>query len=268
MNRAPQGSGASGGASAGALPVRTVALTRPLAWIVAGWRDFSRAFGPSLLHGLIVMIGGLCILTIALTAWPILPGAFSGFVLIGPILATGLYELSRRLERGERPRLDHVFEAWRRGTRPLVVLGILLAIAATLWVGVSALLVHRFVDAPVASLADFFRHFVAESRWWVFPLWVLTGSLGAAIVFGATAVSVPLLLDRDIGLRRAILTSVRAVGDNPLAMALWAALIMALIALSMLTMMVGFAFAVPVVGHATWHAYRELVDTDGVPERR
>ena len=256
------------GDSGQALPVRIVPLTRPLVWIALGWQDFTRAFGPSLLHGLIVMIGGLSILTIALKAWPILPGAFSGFVLLGPILATGLYELSRRLAHGEKPRLHHVFAAWRRGTRPLVVLGILLAIAATLWVGVSALLVHRFIDAPVGNLEEFLRHFVADSRWWVFPLWVFTGALGAAIVFGATAVSVPLLLDRDIGLWRAILTSVRAVGDNPLAMALWAALIMALIALSMVTLMVGFAFAVPVVGHATWHAYRDLVDADGVPLRR
>lgn len=268
MSGVPEPAGNPGNDRAGALPVRTVAFTRPLAWLVLGWRDFARAFGPSLLHGLIVMVGGLGILTIALTAWPILPGAFSGFVLVGPILATGLYELSRRLENGEQPRLAHVFEAWRRGTRPLMVLGILLAIAATLWVGVSALLVQHFVDAPVASLGAFLRHFVAESRWWVFPQWVFIGALGAAIVFGATAVSVPLLLDREIGLRRAILTSVRAVGDNPLAMALWAGLIMALIALSMLTLMVGFAFAVPVVGHATWHAYRELVDADSLPRRR
>jgi len=250
------------------LPVRTVELARPLTWLAQGWRDFGRAFGPSLLHGFIVMLGGLVILTVALHAWPILPGAFSGFVLIGPILATGLYELSRRLALRERPQLAHVIGAWKRGTRSLVWLGLWLAIAATLWVALSIVLVWNFVDAPVASLADFLRHFVVMSRWWVFPLWVLAGALGAAIVFAATAVSVPLLLDRRIPLRRAILTSVRAVGENPGAMALWAALIMAAIALSMLTMMAGFVFAVPVIGHATWHAYRDLVDTDGVPPRQ
>ena len=250
------------------LPVRTIGFTRPLTWLAQGWRDFGRAFGPSLLHGFIVMMGGLAILTVALHAWPILPGAFSGFVLMGPILATGLYELSRRLALREHPRLAHAIGAWRRGTRSLVWLGLWLAIAATLWVALSVVLVWNFVDAPVASLDDFLRHFVVMSRWWVFPLWVLAGALGAAVVFAATAVSVPLLLDRRIPLRRAILTSVRAVGENPGAMALWAALIMAAIALSLLTMMAGFAFAVPVIGHATWHAYRDLVDTDGVPPRQ
>ncbi|MEO8507849.1 MAG: DUF2189 domain-containing protein [Betaproteobacteria bacterium] len=253
--------------AAGPLPVRVVALTRPFAWLRMGWQDFTHAFGPSVLHGFIVMLGGLAILTVALHAWPILPGAFSGFVLIGPILATGLYELSRRRACGERPLLAHAVAAWQRGTRPLVWLGVLLGIAATLWVGVSVALVVQFVPERVASLPEFLRHFVAASRWWVFPLWVLVGALGAAIVFAATAVSVPLLLDRRVPLRRAILTSVRAVGDNPAAMALWALLIMALIALSMLTVMVGFVFAVPVVGHATWHAYRELIDADALPER-
>jgi uncharacterized membrane protein len=95
----------------------------------------------------------------------------------------------------------------------------------------------------------------------------MAGGLGGALVFAATAVSPPLLLGRVVTLRSAILTSVRAVGENPVAAALWATIIMLAIAVSILTAMVGFVITIPVLGHATWHAYRDLVDTSSVPLR-
>jgi uncharacterized membrane protein len=101
----------------------------------------------------------------------------------------------------------------------------------------------------------------------LFLIWLAAGGLGAALVFAATAVSPPLLLGRVISLRSAILTSVRAVGENPLALALWATIIMIAMALSIATAMLGFIITVPVLGHATWHAYRDLVDTSSVPLR-
>ena len=247
--------------------LRTVPVSRPLAWLSAGMRDLARAPGPSLLHGLIVVVAGIAILSLSMRAWPLLPGAFSGFVLIAPILATGLYELSRRLEEGEAPRLAHVFEAWARGTRPLVWLGLALALAATLWVLVSAVLVALFVHAPITGLREFLRLVVVGEGSNLFPLWLTLGGVGAAVVFAATVVSVPLLLDREIGLGAALATSVRAVGENPLTMALWAALIMVLTFLSMATFMLGFAITIPVIGHATWHAYRDVVDASALPRR-
>jgi uncharacterized membrane protein len=250
-----------------ALPVREVGLDAPLRWLAAGWRDMARAFGPSLFHGLLVMVAGWTIAVAALRFWPILPGAFSGFVLVAPILATGLYELSRRLATGEKPNLAHVFDAWARGTRPLVWLGVGLALAATAWVLLSALLVALFVREPIVGLDGFLRHIVVGRGSNLFGVWVLAGGVGAALVFAATVVSVPLLVDRRIDLRAAVVTSLRAVGANPLPMALWATLIMLLTALSMATFMVGFAFAIPVLGHASWHAYRETVDASGAPPR-
>ena len=247
--------------------VRAVGLTRPLAWLRHGWRDLHASFGPSLLHGLIVAVGGLAVLTLTLRALPLMPGALSGFLLIGPILCTGLYELSRRIAAGDRPRLGHVIEAWRRGTRPLVALGMLLFVASTAWVLASALLFKLFVAVPLDSPLRFLRYAVAGQGGWLFFLWLLAGGLGAALVFSLTVVSAPLLLDRSVSLRTALLASVRAVGDNPAPMALWAALIMLATAASMATLMVGFVFTVPVIGHASWHAYRDVLDAERLPPR-
>lgn len=247
--------------------VREIAPTRPFAWLRQGWRDLHASFGPSLLHGLVVAIGGLVVLTLTLQATLLMPGALTGFLLIGPILCTGLYELSRRIAAGERPRLRHAVDAWRRGTRPLVALGLLLFLASTAWVLFSALLFKLFVAVPLDSPARFLRYAVAGQGGWLFFLWLVAGGLGAALVFALTVVSVPLLLDRSVSLRTALLTSVRAVGDNPVPMALWAALIMLVTAVSIATLMIGFVFAVPVIGHASWHAYRDVLDVDRVPAR-
>lgn len=248
-------------------PVRQVPLGRPLRWLALGWRDFTRAPLTSGLHGVLVTLGGLAILAITLRFWHLLPGAFSGFVLVGPILATGLYEVSRRLERNEPVSLAQVVAAWRRGTRPLVWMGLLLMLAATLWVMFTAVLLAISVEGPVTGLDSLLRKVVLEDESWLFPEWLLVGGIGAALVFAATAVSLPLLLERDVDLPGAVLTSVRAVAENPYAMALWATLIMLATALSVATLMLGFIVAYPVIGHATWHCYRDLVDADGLPVR-
>jgi uncharacterized membrane protein len=249
-----------------ALPVREVAAGAPWRWLVAGWRDFTHSFGPSLAHGVIVTLAGLAIVTVGLHAWWLLPGAISGFLLVGPIVATGLYELSRRLALGERPTLHDAVGAWSRDARPLVWLGLGLATAATMWVLASAVMIALFVREPITGIDAFVRHVVlAEGA--LFPLWALLGGLGAAAVFALTVVSAPLLLDRRVDLSTALLTSVRAVGRNPVTLVVWATMIMVASALSLATMMIGFAFVIPVIGHASWHAYRELVDAAAAPPR-
>jgi uncharacterized membrane protein len=261
----PPPSTAAGGASV--LPVRRVPATRPLRWLKLGWRDFTRTPWPGMLHGLLVAAGGLAIVAVALSNPYLMSGALSGFVLVGPILATGLYESSRLLSRGRQPTLADAITAWRRGTRPLVWLGVLLGAAATSWVLVSAGLFALFVRTPITGPESFLRYATQAQGDVLFMLWLVLGALGAAIVFAATAVSPPLLLGRVIDLRSAILTSVRAVGENPIAMGIWAFAIMVATALSMATLMAGFVVAIPVLGHATWHAYRDLVDASSVPLR-
>jgi uncharacterized membrane protein len=247
--------------------VRAIGWGRPMAWLALGWRDMLATPLPSLFHGVVVAAGGWLVLWLGERAWLLVPGAVSGFLLLGPIVATGLYQLSRRRHGGRRAALSQVFYAWQRGTLPLVGLGLVLFAAASAWVAVTAALFMAFVPQPIDSLRTFLHYALAQQGIPMFTLWMLAGALGASLVFAATVVSAPMLLDRRIGLRAALMTSVRAVGDNPLAMALWAALIMFACVLSVITWMAGFLISVPVLGHATWHAYRELVDADAWPER-
>ena len=248
-------------------PVRRVPLRQPFVWLALGWHDFRRTWRAGLLHGALVCAGAWIIAAITLRHWYLLPGAFSGFLLVGPILATGLYELSRRLEAGQPAGLGDAIHAWRRGTRPLVWLGLILMLAGTAWVLVSAVLFALFVHAPIAGLHDVLRHVVLSEGSNLFPVWITLGGLGAALVFAVTVVSAPLLLDRDVDMPLALLTSVRAVGENPYPMVLWAMLIMLATGLSLLTLGLGFVLAIPVIGNATWHAYRDLVDASALPAR-
>lgn len=249
------------------LPVRHVAPSRPLTWLALGWRDFLRSPLAGLAHGAFVALGGWVVLGVSLRYGWVAPGAFSGFVILGPILVTGLYEISRLLARGEQPGLREAVIAWQRGTRPLVQLGVLLAVLGTLWVAASALLFTLFAQSPLRGPIEFVRYAVVEQGDLLFTLWAILGGLGVAIVFALTAVSPPLLLGRRVGFRQALLTSARAVGENPVAMLLWALVILIATSLSLATAMLGFLVAVPVLGHASWHAYRDLVDADGVPLR-
>ena len=249
------------------LPVRRVPPRHVARWLALGLADLRAVPLASLAQGLAVTLGGWIVIAVAQRYWWVGPGAVSGFVLVGPILCTGLYELSRLRARGESPGLAAVVQAWRRESRPLVRLGLLLLALGTLWVLVSTLLFWLFVTTPIRSPMDFLRYAAVEQGNLLFTLWAILGGLGSAVVFALFAVSPPLLLGRAVGLRQALLTSVRAVGENPVTMALWAGVILAAIALSFATAMLGFILAVPLIGHATWHAYKDLVVTDGVPLR-
>lgn len=249
-----------------AAPVRALPTGRPFAWLVAGWRDLMRTPGLSLAHGLAMLLGGVVILFIGRGHFGLLAGAFSGFVLLAPLLVFGLYELSRRHELGQPANLNAMVRAWRHGGGAPIRMGIALALTGTAWVGVSTLLV---MDAPTAAeggaLALVRTYVGAEGGLRVF-VWLLAGGMLASIVFAVCAVSWPMLLDRDVGLRRAVLTSVAAVGGNPASMVIWAGLIMLLTLFGLVTVL-GLVVVVPWLGHATWHAYVDTVDRSAMPPR-
>jgi uncharacterized membrane protein len=249
------------------LPVRTVDISGPRRWLAAGWRDFVRSPLAGLVHGAFVALGGWVVVLVSFRHGWVAPGAFSGFVILGPILATGLYEISRLHARGQRAGLPEAVHAWKRGTAPLVWLGLLLAALGTMWVLASALLFSLFAPAPLRGPLEFLRYAFLEQSELLFLLWAILGGLGVGLVFAVTAVSPPLLLGRRVGLRQALLTSARAVGESPGPMLLWAVVILVATSASIMTGMLGFLVTVPVLGHASWHAYRELADTESAPRR-
>jgi len=247
-------------------PVRTLDAGRPLRWLALGWRDFTRAPLPSAAHGVAFLAAGTLIVAIGWGRHFLLAGAFSGFLLVAPMLSAGLYEVSRRLARGETPTLADAAAVWVRGGGALARFGALLAAAGTAWVALSSLIIVGVVGADHAGVGDFLRQFLLARNAGAFALWLATGGLFAAIVFALTAVSVPMMLDRDVGIRAAVLTSVRAVGTNPLAMIVWAGLVMTITLASIATVL-PIVVLVPVLGHATWHAYADAVDASQLPPR-
>jgi len=246
---------------------RTVPLLRPFGWLKRGWADLLRCPLPGLVHGLATTLFGVLLVALARDRFWLLAGAFSGFMLVAPVVATGLYAISRGIERQQRMGLADALAAWKPRDSRLVIFGVLLALAGTGWVLTSASLITRFAAAPVNSPADFLRIVVLDETGWLFEAWLVMGSVMAAPMFASSVAAIPLLLDREVGVRDAVLTSVRAALLNPLPMALWATLILGVTLLGMATALVGLIVALPWLAHASWHAYRDLVEPEGASER-
>lgn len=247
-----------------AFGVRDIPLLRPLGWLARGWHDLMRCPLPGLLHGLALAVFGAGLIVLAHDRFWLLSGAFTGFLLVGPLLATGLYAVSRALERGQRADLAVALSAWKPDGR-LMVFGLLLAFAGTGWVMTSASLITGFSPTPVRSPLDFLRLVVLNDETPLFEVWLAMGALLAAPVYASSVVAMPLMMDRPVGVLAAVLTSWRVVQTHPLPMALWAALLMGLTVLGMATGLIGLIVIAPWLAHASWHAYRDLVSTDGAP---
>lgn len=246
--------------------VATIGYDQPFLWLSAGWRDLLATPGLALLHGVVVAGFGLLLLAVAHRHFWLLAGAFSGFLLVGPLAATGLYAVSRALEKGNRPSLATALAAWRPRDHRLVLFGLLLAAAGTGWVLTSASLITAFAPQPVNEPVDFLRVVVLSDQHWLFEGWLMLGGLMVAPVYASSVVAIPLMLDRRIGVLAAVLTSWRAVMQSPGPMALWGALLMAVTLVGMSTALLGLIIAVPWLSYSSWHAYRELVPQADLPK--
>jgi uncharacterized membrane protein len=238
--------------------VRHIPTLRPFGWLARGWLDLWRCPLPGLLHGLALALFGALLLVLAHDKFWLMAGAFSGFLLVGPVLATGLYAVSRALENRQAANLSVAVAAWKPERR-MVVFGLLLALAGTGWVLTSASLITGFAPRPVDSPVDFLKVVVLSDQSRLFEVWLVLGALLAAPVYASSVIAMPLMMDRPVSLLAAVLTSWRVVQTHPVPMALWAALLMGLTVLGMATALLGLIVVAPWLAHASWHAYRDLV---------
>jgi uncharacterized membrane protein len=238
---------------------REVSLGQSLVWLKRGWADLRACPGPGLLHGLAATLFGWAVLVFGHEDFWIMAGAFSGFLIVSPIVATGLYAISRGLAHGQRMGLADVWRIWRSQDPRLMHFGLLLGLAGTGWVMTSASMITSFADVPVHRPLDFLRYVVVDDGSWLFEAWLMLGGVLAAPVFASSVVAIPLLLDRKVDVLTAVLTSWQVVLASPGALALWAGLLMTITGLGMLTGLLGLIVAVPWLAHASWHAYSDLV---------
>lgn len=244
-------------------PVRRISAELSATWLQRGWADLMAHPGIGLgTGGFFAFVGWLLTFGLADAGMgsAILPLA-SGFMLIGPLAAVGLYEVSRRREAGDTVTVGLILAAVRRNGRQIADFGLVLMLFFCAWVEVAMILFALFYGANPPGLSDFMSRVVLSGDGVPFlATGTLIGGVLAALAFGLSVVSVPMLLDRDVSALTAMRTSLAAAWANRLNMIGWAATLAALTFMGMGAFFVGLAVSLPVAAHASWHAYRDLVE--------
>jgi uncharacterized membrane protein len=240
-------------------PVGRVGLAAPFRWVGAGARDLLAAPAASLFYGAAFAIAGWLIYFVFQFAYAYAYGLTWGFLLVGPYLATGLYDISRRREAGEAVRLRPTLTAWRANIGGFSVFSIVLTVLMLLWSRASLIVFALYFSSGLPSVADLLAQTLSLEHWDFVLTYFAVGAIFAQIAFSISVVSIPMMMDRHTDAIVAAITSVRAMFENPGPLLLWALLIVALIGAGFATGFAGLVVTVPIVGHATWHAYRELV---------
>jgi uncharacterized membrane protein len=241
--------------------LRRVEVTRPLAWLRKGYADLARSGWPSLAYGGFIAAFGVVLLTLAWGASYLVPSFIGGFLLVAPFVAIGLYAMSAQIESGRELDPAEALFAWRRNSGAIALFGLVLMLSLLLWERTAAIVFALFLVGVNPDLSTMVRGTLLAGDF--VSLWLtffVVGALFAAMVFTLSVVSAPMLVDRPVDTVTAILTSLRCCLANPGAMVVWAALIAGLTLIGFATATLGLIFIFPWLAHATWHAYRDLVE--------
>jgi uncharacterized membrane protein len=238
-----------------ARPVRVIDVERPWVWLQLGWRDFVAARSISLTFGLIISVASLILISLL---WQVdllayaLPLA-AGFMFLAPAVGICFYDISRRLERKEPLHIETVALAWKPHISQIAFMGLVMVLFQLAWIRLATLIFALCFVTALFFSTDGIPFLIVGT---------ILGGVLAALSFAISVTAFPMLLDRDVGAAAAIATSVHATMKNWRVMIGWAALIVLFTAAGLVTGCIGLAVTMPLIGHASWHAYRDMVAHD------
>jgi uncharacterized membrane protein len=241
-----------------AAPCNRLSADAPLRWLALGWQDIRRAPRQSLTYGFVMVIMSYLV---SFLAWEygnigLLLSLLSGFVFMGPVLAIGLYSISYQLHTGRKPVLGFCLRQGIGNLSNELIFAVILLIVFLVWAR-AASMVHVFFPMESKPALSDMAMFLG--------IGTAIGSIFTAIIFCISAFSLPMIMDRKVDTITAVITSVNAVLRNRLAMLVWALLIVGVVLVGFATAFLGFMVLLPLIGHATWHGYRETVDASAWP---
>jgi len=239
-------------------PCRKLTTDAPLRWLKLGWEDLRRAPKLSLSYGAATTLVGYIISFLAYkfgNLYTVL-GLMSGFIFIGPFVAIGLYSISCQLRDGKPPVLGYCLREGGKHVSNIMLYGFILMVVFLIW-------------ARAASMLHVFYPVEIDADWHGFVMYLgigsLVGSLFAAIIFCASAFSLPMIMDRRVDMVTAVVSSINAVLRNKKVMIIWALYIAGLVLISFASALIGFIVFLPLLGHGAWHAYLETIDASEWP---
>ena len=238
-----------------AAPCNDLSPRSPLRWLKQGWGDFMAAPGLSFAWGVFCFLVSVCVAT---AAWKLgglvwLISVVSGFVLVAPLLAFGMYSVSRQLCMGKKPTLMRTLRATRKPLGNSLIFTFVLLIVFLLWARAAAMVHIFFPTQGAVELGDLFTYLGVGSA---------VGAVFATVCFAVSVFSLPFIANRDVDAVTAVVSSINAVLRNRWTMFFWAIVVAVLTAVGFATALVGFIVIIPWLGYATWHAYRDALIVD------
>jgi uncharacterized membrane protein len=229
-------------------------------WLHAGVTDIHLGGRASLFYGIIFAAVGVIIHSIFAENYWLLAGTTTGFFLLGPFLAMGLYDLSRRMGAGEEPTLTPTLTAWLPNLINISLFTMLLILVFFAWIRLSMSIFAHYFNGALPTFADVVINVFTFKQPTFLFVYFSAGAIFATFIFSISVIAMPLMLDRNASAWIAAITSLRTCARNPVTMALWAFCIVVLVGFGLATNFLGLILTMPVVGHASWHVYRDLIE--------